>query len=182
MKFSAAVSSIFMACSALAVPATNPVRPKAFEVTASRPDSPIHLAVLSAAEKGLFLKLPKQNAICKGENNRATLYLEGSKLFLYSDDNKPQLIFVDRSGMGKGVIGYVDAGHDFPRNSEADGWSISNGALLFDGTGLQACPNSIDGAWSVWLKGVHNPGGNEGCLGFDARVSPNEKPVSCQYS
>ncbi|GAB0133557.1 hypothetical protein EsDP_00001964 [Epichloe bromicola] len=183
MKFSVAVSSIFMACSALAVPATNPVRHKAFDVMASHPHSPIHEAALGAAKKGLFLNLPKQKATCNGENNRATLYLEGSKLFLYSDDDKPQLIFVDRSGMGRGIIGYVDAGQSFPRNSEVDGWSInSKGALVFDGSDLQACPNSIDGAWSVWMSGVQKPGGIEGCLGFNALVVPNEKPVSCQYS
>lgn len=100
MKFSAAVSSIFMASSALALTPTHPVFSKPFDVTASRPDSPIHLKALSAAKKGLLLNLPKQNATCHGENNQATLYLEDSKLFLYSNENKPQLMFVDRSGMG----------------------------------------------------------------------------------
>lgn len=100
MKFSAAVSSIFLAGSAIAVPTTVQTdKPQTFDVVAVKPSSPIQDFAVGAASRGLLLDLPNQNATCEGENDQATFYIEGSKLFLYSDD-KPQQIFVDRSGMG----------------------------------------------------------------------------------
>ncbi|KAK2589603.1 hypothetical protein QQS21_012720 [Conoideocrella luteorostrata] len=181
MKFttSTVISSVFFAGTALAAPS----KPQAFDVMALRSASPIHFASLSAAKSSLFLNLPKQDAQCKGENNRAVLYLQGSKLFLYSDGDKLQQVFVDRSGMGQGKIGYIDSDSQPPRNSELEGWSINgDGNLVFDNKILQACPNSIDGAWAVWTTDVAEPAGNKGCLGFSPRTLPNDKPVSCVYS
>lgn len=100
MKFSAAVSSIFLAGSVVAVPTTVQTdKPQTFDVVAVKPSSPIQDFAVGAASRGLLLDLVNQNATCEGENDQATFYIEGSKLFLYSDD-KPQQIFVDRSGMG----------------------------------------------------------------------------------
>ncbi|OAQ68101.1 hypothetical protein VFPPC_13621 [Pochonia chlamydosporia 170] len=177
MKFTTV--SLALAGTTLAAPPNT----QAFDIMALRSASPIHFAALSASRGSFFLNLPKQNAQCKGDNNRATLYLQGSKLFLYSDEAKPQQVFVDRSGMGQGKIGYLTDVATLPRYGELEGWSITgDGNLVFHGKILQACPNSIDGAWSVWAGEVVNPAGNKGCLGFSPRKLPNDKPVSCVYN
>ncbi|KHO00756.1 uncharacterized protein MAM_01534 [Metarhizium album ARSEF 1941] len=178
MKF-LAISLPALAGSALAVP----YRPQAFDIMALRSASPIHFAPLSAAQGSLFLNLRHQGATCKGANNRATFYLDESKLFLYSDGDVVQQVYVDRSGMGQGKIGYITGDARAPRNAEFDGWSIDPaGNLVFHNNILQACPGSIDDSWSVWLTEVINPGGNTGCLGFSPRSLPIDKPVSCVYS
>ncbi|KAG5996026.1 hypothetical protein E4U52_007412 [Claviceps spartinae] len=184
MKFSAAVSSIFLAGSAVAVPTTVQTdKPQTFDVVAVKPSSPIEDFVVGAASRGLLLDLANQNATCEGENDQATFYIEGSKLFLYSDD-KPQQIFVDRSGMGQGITGYVDEGSSFPRNGELEGWAINaSGDLTFAGNNFLACPGSIEGAWRIWADaGVLQPGGSQGCVSFVAHTLPNDEPVSCHYS
>ncbi|KAG6069219.1 hypothetical protein E4U32_002354 [Claviceps aff. humidiphila group G2b] len=184
MKFSAAVSSIFLAGSAIAVPTTIQTdKPQTFDVVAVKPSSPIEDFAMGAASRGLLLDLPNQNATCEGENDQATFYIEGSKLFLYSDD-KPQQIFVDRSGMGQGITGYVDEGSSFPRNGELEGWAINaSGDLTFAGNNFLACPGSIEGAWRIWADaGVLQPGGSQGCVSFVAHTLPNDEPVSCHYS
>jgi hypothetical protein len=84
---------------------------------------------------------------------------------------------------GQGKIGYVTGAQPTPRNGEREGWEIDEtGNLHFDGSDLIGCPNSIDGAWSVWLGGVTNPGGNQDCLGFSARTVEIEDPNDCNYS
>lgn len=89
--------SLAFAGTALADPST----PQPFDVMALRSASPIHFASLSASQGSLFLNLPQQGATCNGSNNRATFYLQGSDLFLYSESgNAQQQIFVDRSGLG----------------------------------------------------------------------------------
>ncbi|KAG6011780.1 hypothetical protein E4U54_007908 [Claviceps lovelessii] len=187
MKFSAALFSAAMAGSALAMPASCPrpvdPKPKTFDLVALRPSSPIQNFPVSATNKGLLLNVAHQNATCKGENNRATFRLDGSKLFLYSDGDKPQQMMVDRSGMGQGVMQYVDAGSSWSRNGESEGWSINaSGNLEFGGNNFLACPGAIDGAWGIWANVVSRPGGIEGCLDFVAHVVPVDDPVSCRYS
>lgn len=105
MKFSAVIASIFMAGPALASPTIEPIYPRAFYIMAVQPSWPLHSDFVAAANMGLLLGLPNQNATCKEtgcqvEKNRATFYIEDSSLYLYSDDKKPQMVFVDRSGMG----------------------------------------------------------------------------------
>jgi hypothetical protein len=92
----AVISPLALVGAALAAPP----QAQAFDIMALRSASPIHFAALSASRGSFFLNFPQQDAACDGENNRATLYLLGSKLFLYSDGDKPQQVYVDRSGMG----------------------------------------------------------------------------------
>ncbi|KAG6005467.1 hypothetical protein E4U21_007936 [Claviceps maximensis] len=184
MKFSAAILSVVMAGSALAMPAASCPKLKTFDLTALRPSSPIQDFSVGASNRGLLLNLADQNATCKGENKRATFFLDGTKLLLYSDDgNTRQQIFVDRSGMGQGIMGYGDAGSRFSRYAESEGWTINaSGNLEFAGNNFLACPGAPDGSWRVWASSVQRPGGSEGCLGFVAHVVPNDNPVSCHYS
>lgn len=92
------VLTVLVALSATALAA--PSGAQAFDIMALRPASPIHFAPLSASKGLLFLSLPQQDAQCNGENNQATFYLQDSKLFLYSDGDTAQQVYVDRLGTG----------------------------------------------------------------------------------
>ncbi|KAL7796719.1 hypothetical protein V8C37DRAFT_371266 [Trichoderma ceciliae] len=180
LQFITTLSLIFS--SAAAVPHPGPAT---FDIIALRSASPIHFAQVSAARSGLFLRLPHQNATCKGESSgHATFYVANEELVLYSCEGEAQTVFVDRSGMGQGIVGYVTGNPSLPRYGELKGWRIdANNNLWFKDSGLVACPNSIDNSWRIWLNlGLSQPGGSEGCLGITARTLKNTKPVSCRYT
>lgn len=87
--------------------------------------------------------------------------------------------------MGQGKLGYTTGAQPAPKNAERVGWNVKDGELMFNDAGLIACPNSIDGAWSVWVGvGIDNPAGNSNCTAFGAKVvevaAGNE--VSCLYT
>ncbi|KAI8949212.1 hypothetical protein F4801DRAFT_409140 [Xylaria longipes] len=163
----------------------------AFGIMALRSASPIHFAEVDAALNSIFLYLPSQNATCDDGTkpttpDYATFYLsEDGGLYLYRTSATPQQLFVDRSGMGQGKLGYTTGAQPGPRNGERTKFTIDEyGDISFNDDGFLACPNSIDGAWSVWVgTGVSNPGGNEDCLGFVARAVKIEgTPNSCEYT
>ncbi|KAM0460037.1 hypothetical protein ACHAO4_002167 [Trichoderma viride] len=171
-----------LVASAIAAPQKAPAT---FDVMALRSASPIHFAQLSAAKGGLFLNLPLSNATCESKTSgHATLYIEDEELFLYSCKGEKQKVFVDRSGMGQGVVRYVTGDQALPRYAEIKGWATDKDKNLnFKGEGFVACPHSIDGSWSLWLDvGLAQPGGNKDCLGFTARELENKKPVGCKYT
>ncbi|KAI0205304.1 hypothetical protein F4808DRAFT_280185 [Astrocystis sublimbata] len=178
--------------SAAADPTSTIVRPgEAFNILALRSASPIHFAQTSAALNSIFLNLPAQNATCDDgtkpiEQNYATFFIaDDGSLELWRHSATPQWLYVDRSGMGQGKLGYTTGAQPAPRNGERTKWEIDQyGDLTFNGAGFIACPDSIDGAWSVWVDaGVVNPGGNKDCLGFSARtVKSAETANSCDYS
>ncbi|KAI0424541.1 hypothetical protein F5Y09DRAFT_324088 [Xylaria sp. FL1042] len=162
-----------------------------FGLMALRSASPIHFAQFSAARSSIFLNLPSQNTTCDDGTkpttaNSATFTLsEDGGLYLYSTSAPYQQLFVDRSGMGQGVTGYTTGAQPGPRNGERTKFSVDeSGYLSFNGAGFIACPNSIDGAWSIWVDaGVSNPGGNSGCLGLTAlAVKITDAPNSCSYT
>ena len=158
-----------------------------FQIMSLRSGSPVHFGRINAAHNSLFLNLPEQDASCYGGGNNEPAYFQHNKaektLWLYATANPRQQVYVDRSGMGQGKIGYVTGAEPTPRDGEREGWVVDEfGNLSFDGTGLLACPNSIDGAWSIWLAGVEEPAGNKDCLGFSARTVSTEDPLDCYYS
>ncbi|KAG7433191.1 Cell wall protein phiA [Fusarium oxysporum f. sp. raphani] len=165
-----------------------PQKSTQFEALALRSGSEIHFSGLQAAKSHISTNLKKQVASCdKGKtDNRATFNLIGDELFLYKTDNPPQQLYVDRSGMGQGVLGYTTGVEPIPRNGEQNGWKIDkNGNLTFKGKGFIACPNSkkAGGSYSVWVDaGVSNPGFNKNCVGFSARTFKIEKPTGCLYT
>lgn len=85
---------------------------------------------------------------------------------------------------GQGNLGYTTGAQPPPRNGERTGWVLDEvGDLTLNGAGFIACPNSIDGAWSLWVSaGVNQPGGNEGCLSISARATEVKNPDSCVYT
>ncbi|KAG9257208.1 uncharacterized protein F5Z01DRAFT_647966 [Emericellopsis atlantica] len=195
MKFTA-LTTLFAAGLTSAAPAPTPsatpsTNVKAFNLMTLRSASPIHFGQVSASKSNIFVNLPEdaQDATCDAKvTNGATFSLRDGALFLYNEDtDEEQQVWVDRSGMGQGNVGYISGGQNPPRNAELTGWtSTVNGDfsyLNFNGAGLIACPAVPEGSWSVWVNaGVTNPGGSEGCLGFNAMVQPTEEPVSCTYS
>ena len=81
-----------------------------------------------------------------------------------------------------GKIGYVTGAEPLGKNWETKGWALENNELKFKDTGIQACPGSIDGAWSLWLEGVAEPGYNKNCTGVIAAAYATENPIGCWYT
>ncbi|KAJ4317221.1 hypothetical protein N0V84_007440 [Fusarium piperis] len=187
MQFKTLLALPVLSGLAAAAPAADAAKaPGPFQVLALRSGSDIHFATVNAAKSSLFLKLPNSSAACDSNSDSSATFslTKDGELYLYSTDNPPQQVFVDRSGMGQGKIGYTTGAQLPPKNGELKGWSIDeDGNLSLKGAGLLACPNSAEGAWSVWVStGVANPGGNEGCVEFSARTTEVEKPISRTYT
>ncbi|OLN86996.1 Cell wall protein phiA [Colletotrichum chlorophyti] len=156
-----------------------------FQLMSLRSASPVHFSRFQAAKGSIFLQLPSQNATCDSEDTgAATFYLKDGGLYLYAASATPQQLYADRSGMGQGNLGYTTGAQPGPRNGERTGWTIdSYGDLTLDGAGFLACPNSIEGAWSIWVSaGINNPAGNTGCLGISVRAVQINEPNSCSYT
>ncbi|KAF3024773.1 hypothetical protein G7054_g6439 [Neopestalotiopsis clavispora] len=156
-----------------------------FGLMALRSASEVHFAQFDAALSSIFLNLPAQNASCdNGAADSATFYLNEGGLYLYAESATPQQAFVDRSGMGQGKFGYTTGAQPTVRNGERTNFTLdATGDLTFNGAGFLACPNSIDGAWSVWVDaGVSEPAGNSGCLGISVRAVEVTEPNGCSYT
>lgn len=75
-----------------------------FNLMALRSASDVHFAKFSAALSSIMLNLPEDNASCDAETDgAATFYLQDGEMYLYAASATPQQLFVDRSGMGKGI-------------------------------------------------------------------------------
>lgn len=160
-----------------------------FSVLSIRSGSAVHLASFSAVIGGLDLAVESQNATCESETNTATFYLSSGSLYLYTPEDITQQVYVDRSGMGQGVIQYSTSpgGYGAGRNSETVGWAVDEtGELNFDGDSLLACPssaNSTAGPYSIWLNtGDDTPAGLEGCLGISSKAVPVTEANACTYT
>lgn len=160
-----------------------------FKVMAIRSASDIHYADLQAATGGLRINYPKQNSSCTNpEVNYAsfTLSQDTGDLYLYTA-NPPLQAYVDRSGMGQGVLRFSTGVQPIGKNQERGPFKIDEeGNLVFAAangvTGFQACPNALGGGYSVWLAGNTNPGGNSDCVGFVAKALKEDPPVKCLYN
>lgn len=161
-----------------------------FSVLSIRSGSAVHLASFQALEGGLDLAASSQGATCEAaDTNTANFYLSEGALYLYTPSNITQQLYVDRSGMGQGVLQYSTApgGYGATRNAETTGWAVDEtGELNFDGSSLLACPaaaNSTSGPWSLWVNvGVANPAGNSGCLGISSKAVEATTSNACTYT
>ncbi|PYI11960.1 hypothetical protein BO78DRAFT_392647 [Aspergillus sclerotiicarbonarius CBS 121057] len=174
---------LFTAATVAALPATDASSSETFGVIAIASGTGVQNSGFSAAKSSLFAGLPSQNASCATPNeNFATFYINNGSLFLYDASATPQEFYVDASGMGQGVIQYTTGAQ--PASGARGGWAIdSNNHLQYDNKDLIACPNSIDGAWSIWANaGYENPGYNENCVGIAARVEKTSNPNGCLYT
>jgi hypothetical protein len=183
----------FAALSALAValPSANEARQSSgsneyiFTVLTERSSTPVHFKSFYAAEGGLFLALPTQDATCinGADGNQAAIFsldTTSGTLHLYTTEVDVQQLYVVRSGTDQGKIGYIFGSDAAPGDVEFAGWKVDSGYLSYEGTGFQACP-LIDGSWSVRLEGYDNPGGNQDCLTFSAMTTADSDPTSCFY-
>ncbi|OJJ82232.1 cell wall protein PhiA [Aspergillus glaucus CBS 516.65] len=180
------LKNLILAASAAATVSAAPAEGKPFGVLAIHSGSGVQNSGFNAAKGSLFAGLTSQNASCARpeDGQTATFYIKDSALFLYDQSATPQEFYVDRSGMGQGKIGYTTGAQQPPKNAEQKGWSISEqNYLQFDGSSPIACPNSIDGAYSIWAStGVNNPAGNKDCVGIAARVLESTNPNACKYT
>ncbi|KAJ5538870.1 hypothetical protein N7494_008349 [Penicillium frequentans] len=170
-----------LAASASALPST---KSDTFGIVAIHSGSGVQYSSFNAAKSSIFAGLKSQNASCaRPKEQDATFYLNNGALYLYDQSATPQEVYVDRSGMGQGKIGYTTGAQPAPKNAERQGWATKDGHLQFAGNDLIACPNSIDGAWSIWADaGVANPAGNSNCVGIAARVESTSNPNGCVYT
>ncbi|KAF5572529.1 cell wall protein [Fusarium pseudoanthophilum] len=149
-------------------------------------------AALQASNSRFALKLKNQHAACdRGlTENKVTFDInKDGELSLNTWGNNPQVAYVDRSGMGQGILAYAtygDKGFNYPKNAETKGWKVAkNGDLTFGGKGFLACPNSkkAGGSYTLWADvGIKNPGGNKNCQAITVRATKDKNPVSCVYS
>ncbi|KAI5295784.1 hypothetical protein KEM55_006049 [Ascosphaera atra] len=153
-----------------------------FGVISIRSGSDMQYASWGASQSMIGAGLSQQNASCNTDPyNAATFQIRDGALYLYSTQNPPQEVYVDRSGMGQGVIGYTTGAQPAVSGAERKGWAIDGEYLTFKGQGFIACP-ARDG-FSVWVDtGVENPGFNEGCEGIAARTIETSNPADCLYS
>ncbi|KAF1956504.1 hypothetical protein CC80DRAFT_492060 [Byssothecium circinans] len=184
MQFISAFIASAAALTASALPQTTPIAADAkFGLITIRSGSTIHNQAIQAARSSLIVGAQSQNATCDVDHNFATFYISNEELKLYTPEGHPQTIFVDRSGMGMGKIGYVTGEEGLGRNWETKGWALTErNTLEFKGTGIQACPRSIDSAWSIWLAGVKEPGHNQNCTSVLAAAIATDAPIACTYT
>ena len=159
-----------------------------FRIMTIRSGSDFQYGVVQAAQRSLYVNTPSQNATCStADINFASFYISKGSLFLNTPDSAPaQQFFVDRSGMGQGVIQYATGNLTLGRNEETGPFAIDDDSnLVFRAQqdyGFQACPGAAQGGFSVWMDGDATPGGNQGCLGFIARAQKEDEPVTCTYT
>ncbi|KAF2827623.1 hypothetical protein CC86DRAFT_213937 [Ophiobolus disseminans] len=169
-------------------PTENPKAGDIFRIMALRSASDIHFQSVQALRNGFLINAPAQNASCSRDVNYASFILQEDGDLYLNTRNPPQQAFVDRSGMGQGVIQYTTGVQGIGRNQERGPFKInSDSNLVFvsangEETGFQACPNALGGGYSVWLAGATNPGGNKDCIGFSARALKESDPVTCAYT
>ncbi|KAL2800626.1 hypothetical protein BJX66DRAFT_332185 [Aspergillus keveii] len=186
LNFLAAAASLGLTTTVAAHPPGTcppPTGPKTFGLVAINSGGLAHYAGFNAARRGLFAGYSGQNADCEDgpDSGFATFYLQDGALFLYGPAN--QQFFVDRSGMGQGIVGYMNDGETGPRNGELTGWTINaeTNHLQFDGSDFLACP--LDNGFRIWAaQGFQTPGGSQNCVGIAARVERIEDPNSCTYT
>ncbi|RMZ70586.1 cell wall [Pyrenophora seminiperda CCB06] len=156
-----------------------------FHIMSLRTGTEIQHGNLQAANNGLYLNAPNQNATCGAEH--ASFQLNNGTLNLYTKAPS-QSIYVDRSGMGQGVIGYTTGAQPAPKNAQREGWAINKDSYLVwrddNGTELnfQACAPALGGGYAVWLSGVPNPAGYKDCIPFTALALKEDDAVLCQYT
>lgn len=163
-----------VAATAAAAPAPAADAPQYFGVIAIHSGSGVQNAGFSAAKGSLIAGLQDKGSSCQS----TSFYINDGVLNIYDNTARPQELYVDRSGMGQGKIGYTVGVEPAPKNSERKGWAVKDGHLQFDGSDFIACP-STDG-YSIWASaGVSNPGGNKDCVGIAAHVVETKEPQPC---
>ena len=194
MKFTTAAIAATAASMVSAAPQASTQYPKindgdVFTLMSLRTGTPIQFGTVQAAHSGIYINAPEQGASCGGKaQNFASFKLSNGTLSLHA--SKPsQDIFVDRSDMGQGLVGYTTGAQAAPKSAQRQGWTINKDSQLvfIDAasgaeSGLQACPVTNGGGYAVWLSGVPNPAGAKDCIPFSALALKSDDAALCQYS
>lgn len=156
-----------------------------FGVLSIHSGSEVQYAGWSATQNAIW-NLAEQKPSCD-RNERpqfATFWInkEDNGLYLYSSNNPPNQLWVDRSGMGQGKMGYtVGVATPPPKNSERGPFTITDGHLQFDGSDFLACSGYDNGAYEIFVDvGIEHPAGNN-CTAIAAKVLETKTPIGCQY-
>ena len=191
-----ALTAASAATGAMAAPAANP-NPDlvTFGVISIASGSKVQNAGWGAMHKGIFTGAkPQEGASCYGpEQDYATFVLNKADgtLDLRTDGKPWQQLFVDRSGMGQGVMQYTTGAEPASRNAERAGWAIDDASqhLTFGGSdAFLACPNGLPGTADAETfrvlpyVGINSPAGYTNCTSIAARVVVATNPVDCLYS
>ncbi|KAK8011926.1 aaa family atpase protein [Apiospora arundinis] len=165
-----------------------------FGVISIASGSKVQNAGWGAMHKGIFTGAhPQSGASCSGgaEQEFATFVLNKPKgsLSLNTDGKPWQQLFVDRSGMGRGIMQYTTGAEPASRNAERGGWAIDEASqhLTFAGSdAFLACPTGVADAADTYsvlpYVGIDNPAGYTNCTSIAARVVVATNPVDCLYS
>lgn len=170
-----------------------------FGVVTEQPGGKLQGNGWGAMHKGLFTgDSPQEGASCNGEYQQFAYFVlnkaESGTLSLYTDGKPWQQLFVDRSGMGQGMLQYTTGAEPAPRNAERGGWAIDeNNILSFAGNDkFLACPGGPNNSFRVLPDvGIENPAGYSGCTGIravaqisdpDPKAVDPQYPVMCHYS
>jgi hypothetical protein len=171
--------------------ATKPSGNDVFRVMSLRTGTPIQFGNVQAVKGGLRIGYPKQSSSCvEPDANYASFSLtENGDLYLYTA-NPPLQAYVDRSGMGQGVLRFTTGVQPIGKNQERGPFKIDDESNLYFSAinaeggriGFQACPAGEGEGYAVWLSTVSTPAQIEGCIPFTAKALREEKPNKCLYN
>ncbi|KAF2143487.1 uncharacterized protein K452DRAFT_317617 [Aplosporella prunicola CBS 121167] len=167
-------------------PAPAPVEDnlKLFGLVAIRSGSPIQYASVTAQGSNIWLNQAVTADCDSDAANQGTVFAlkeDTKELFLYGQEGarEKQILFTDRSGMGRGVLQYGNAPISGGR-LETQGWAVNGTHLEFAGQDSWiACPYK-DGTYVVSLGLID--GSRTDCLGFAARPVELDSAVGCVYN
>ncbi|EDU45783.1 hypothetical protein PtrSN002B_006495 [Pyrenophora tritici-repentis] len=162
-----------------------------FHVMSLRTGTPIQFGNMQAANSRLYINAPKQNETnCGDEHNYATFQLGQNGTLNLFTEAPYQSVYVDRSGMAQGAIGFTTGAQPGPKYAQYDGWSITKDSILTyttndifkDQLNFQACPNAVGGGYAVWLGGNFDPAGQKDCIPFSGLAVKKPEDLRCHYS
>lgn len=156
-----------------------PVEPNIFKAVASAEGLSFDQLPLQASTRSLLVGLSAQGASCGTPAEDATFQLTAEgELFLYSNAFPKQQLYVDRSGMGRGKIGYTTGAEPKPKNSERVGFAIQDNVLTFDGEAFSACP--APEGFAIWA----GAGYDATCAALQVKVTESAiaEPNTCLYT
>ncbi|KAL1646599.1 hypothetical protein SLS58_003185 [Diplodia intermedia] len=169
-----AVAFLAAAGAASAAPAATD---KYFGAVAIHSGTAIHNSGVSASQNSLWLDHAQDASCDKPNTDFATFYIQDGAAYLYAASATPQQLYIDRSGMGRGKIGYTTGAEPTPKNAERTGFAVNkNGHLTFDGSdGFYACPSGE--SYGIWQQAF-----SADCIAFAFSAQYTSSPVGCSYS
>ncbi|CAK1366952.1 hypothetical protein CB0940_10304 [Cercospora beticola] len=127
----------------------------------------------------------EQTATCEGGQSQdfATFALYSDKrLYMYTNSNPVQNVWVDASGMGQGITGYSSPDRLGNRFSIEPFYISQEGALTFDNTPAKACPALEKDQYTIWFSNAEKPAYQEGCIEVQLKTYYAPARIACNYT